>query len=720
MEPDLHDPRLYLNRELSLLEFNRRVLAQAIDAGTPLLERLRFLTICSTNLDEFFEVRVASHRSLMTYGGEQRGPDQRSHQELLTAISHAAHQLVDEQYSVLNDVIMPELERQDIRVLKRDEWTAGQRQWLESMFQGDILPVLTPMGIDPAHPFPKILNKSLNFIVRVVGEDAFGRESGIAVVQVPRSLPRLFNLPRDVAQGPHDFVLLSSVIHAHIDQLFAGMQVQTCEQFRVTRDGDLFVDAEEVEDYLKAIAGELPERRYAQAVRLEVTDRCPDDLARFLLEKFNLGERDLYRVNGPVNLHRLEALHKNVERPELKFGSFVPRVSFRADAGDSLFDVLSRRDMLLHHPYESFTPVLELVRQAAADPDVLAIKQTLYRVGSDSPLVEALIDAARANTQVTVVIELRARFDEAENIDLATRLQEVGANVVYGIVGYKTHAKMLMIVRREGGSLRRYVHLGTGNYHAGTARAYTDFGLMTSDPAICADVDKLFTQLTGLGKAMTLERVLQSPFTLKPALLRMIDDEIAEARAGRKAWIRAKLNALTEGDVIAKLYEASCAGVRIDLIVRGACCLRPGVPGVSENIRVRSIIGRFLEHHRIYAFHAAGRELVYLSSADWMSRNLLRRVESAFPVEDPGVKQRVLREGLELPLADDLNAWELSSDGTYRRVEATARISSQETLLQEYCSPGSASVEYESRPGKGKNKGKGKGGKRKEGLGDRR
>jgi polyphosphate kinase len=683
--PDLSHPSLYLNRELSLLEFNQRVLAQALDAGTPVLERLRFLTISSTNLDEFFEVRAASHGERAAYGSPLRSVDGLTSGETLIAISKRAHELVEDQYEVLNDALLPALEEQGIRLLKREAWSDEQRRWIKRHFKRAIEPVLTPMALDPAHPFPRILNKSLNFVVLVEGDDAYGREAGLAIVQVPRALPRIIELPPESGAGVDDCVLLSSIIHAHIERLFKGMRVHGCYQFRVTRNGDLWVDEEEVGDLLKAIEGELPERHYAEAIRLEVAQDCSEDIARFLLDKFDLAPRDLYRVRGPVNLHRLQSLYELVERPDLKYEPFVPRLPRRASAGESIFDAIRLGDIVLHHPYEAFSPVVELLRQAAADPGVLAIKQTLYRTGGDSAVVAALIEAAHAGKQVTAVIELRARFDEQLNIDLAMRLQEVGANVVYGIVGYKTHAKLLMVVRREGESLRRYCHLGTGNYHVGTARTYTDIGYLTAREDVGEDVHRLFMQLTGLGAEEELAVLLQSPFTLLPKLIELIEAEGEHARAGQPARIIAKMNAITEPLVIQALYRASQAGVEIDLIVRGACCLRPGVPGVSERIRVRSIVGRFLEHSRLYFFLAGGEQRLFCSSADWMSRNLRRRVESCFPIDDPGIRERLVREDLEIYLAPNVLAWELDAEGRYTRSQptnGTALRDAQRELLE--------------------------------------
>jgi polyphosphate kinase len=541
------------------------------------------------------------------------------------------------------------------------------------------------MGLDPAHPFPRVLNKGLNFIVEVTGADAFGRGSGVAVVQVPRSLPRVIALPRELAQGPHDFVLLSSIIHEHVGELFPGMTPTGCHQFRVTRNSDLWVDEEEVDNLLKALQGELPTRNFGAAVRLEVADTCTDAIAAYLLGQVSLEPEDLYRVKGPVNVHRLSAIIDAVDRPDLLDKPFVPAVPRRVAQSNDMFEVLRRGDLLLHHPYESFSPVVELLRQAARDPSVLAIKQTLYRTDQGSPLVESLIEAARAGKEVTAVVELRARFDEAANIDLATRLQEVGANVVYGIVGYKTHAKMLLIVRREQGRLRRYAHLGTGNYHARTARLYTDFGLLTAHRIVGEDVHRVFLQLTGLGRVKKLKKLVQSPFSLYAELTRLIDAEADRARKGKPARIRARMNSLSEPAVIRALYEASQAGVRVDLLVRGICCLRPGVPGVSENIRVRSIIGRFLEHSRAFWFDAGGEDRVLLSSADWMARNLFRRVEVAFPVEDARLKARVKHEAFEVFLGDDVAAWDLGADAVWRRARPSSgggRLP-QETLLEE-------------------------------------
>jgi polyphosphate kinase len=686
--PELRDPALYSNRELALLEFNLRVLEQAKDPSTPLLERLRFLTICSTNLDEFFEIRVSGVKQQIAFQMTQSGADGIAPTELIKRISEAAHALVAEQYRVLNEVLLPELESQNIRLLKRAQWTPRQERWIRKYFLREVLPVLTPVGLDPAHPFPRIQNKSLNFVLEIEGPDAFGRTAGYAVVGVPRALPRLIAVPQEIGQGPHDFVMLSSVVHDQVGELFPGMTVKSCHQFRVTRNSDLWVDEEEVDDLLHAIKGELSARNYGESVRLEVADDCPPELASYLLERFQLDPQDLYRVNGPVNVHRLVAIWEIVDRADLKYPRFTPHVPKRYEQARDPFAWIRIGDVLLHHPFDSFAPVIEFVRAAAEDPDVLAIKQTLYRTGKDSPFVESLVQAARNGKEVTAVIELRARFDEAANIQLATRLQEAGVKVVYGIVGFKTHAKLLLVVRREEGRIRNYVHLSTGNYHAGTAKAYTDFCLLTADRDIGEDVQRLFTELTGLGRSARLKRLRQAPFTLQKQLIALIDQEADNARAGRHAMIHAKMNALVEPKIIQALYRASQAGVEIELVVRGVCCLRPGVPGISDNIRVRSIIGRFLEHSRVFCFHAGGEELVFCSSADWMQRNFFARVEVMFPVLDKALAQRVHQEALETYLVDNSQAWILGSDGKYKRAKpgsAKPRVAQEELLQRHGC-----------------------------------
>ena len=661
----LADPRLYLNRELAQLEFNRRVLAQAEDGDVPLLERLRFLCIVSSNLDEFFEIRVAGLKAQIELGAEAAGPDGALPSQVFREVAGRAHELVDFQYRLWNEQVLPSLAAEGVRFVPRNEWTDPQKAWIKTFFRREIMPVMTPIGLDPAHPFPRILNKSLNVAVQLSGKDAFGRNSGFALVQAPRVLPRVIQLPAEVAGSSYAFVFLSSIIHAHVGELFAGMEVQGCYQFRVTRNSDLFVDEEEVKNLRIALQGELPQRHFGDAVRLEVADLCPPVISDFLLQQFNLTHDDLYRVNGPVNLVRLMQIPDLVERPDLKFKPFVPGVPAVLSRHPSVFEAMRAGDILLHHPYQSFKPVISFIQQAAADPQVVAIKQTVYRTDANSELMQLLIDATRSGKEVTVIVELLARFDEEANLNWAQQLEEVGAHVVYGVVGHKTHAKMAMVVRREENGPRRYVHLGTGNYHGRTAALYTDFGLFTCNEEICGDVNDVFMQLTGLGKASKLKHLWQSPFTLHSRILESIKKEAEAARAGGEAGIVAKMNALLEPEIIAALYEASRAGVQIDLIVRGVCALRPGIPGLSENIRVRSIIGRFLEHHRVFYFRHT--DAAYLASADWMDRNFFRRIEVCFPVLDPRLKKRVIDESLTMCLADDSQAWEMHSDGHYER-----------------------------------------------------
>ncbi|MGQ4659796.1 polyphosphate kinase 1 [Lysobacter sp. F6437] len=678
------DPTLYFNRELSQLDFNFRVLAQAQDPQVPLLERLKFLCISCTNLDEFFEIRAGTLRHAHDLG-LVAGPDGLAPATVLGRIHDRAAELVGAQYDCWNDMLRPALNKAGVRVLSRDHWNPAQSRWLRDYFRDEVMPVLSPLGLDPAHPFPKILNKSLNIVVVLHGRDAFGREGNLAIVRAPRSLPRIIQIPESVSGGPHDFVFLSSVLSTFVDELFPGMEVEGAYQFRVTRNSELLVDEEEVGNIALALRDELVGRGYLRAVRLEIAEQCPEPIVRTLLDNFDLPANAVYRIDGAVNLNRVIQVYDLVQRPDLKFPPFQPRP---LPGSDSMFDTVSRGDVLLHHPFDAFTPVLELLRQAAEDPSVLAIKQTLYRSGKDSQIVEQLVQAARKGKDVTVVVELRARFDEEANLGFADRLQEAGVQVVYGVVGYKTHAKMLLVVRREGARLRRYVHLGTGNYHAGTARQYTDIGLVTANPDIGNDVHLIFQQLSGLAPRLKLKCLLQSPFTLHAGVLQRIERETAHAQAGRPARIIAKMNALNEVRVVSALYRASQAGVQIDLIVRGACTLRPGVPGVSDNIRVRSIVGRFLEHSRVYWFGNDGAPELFGASADWLERNLLRRVETCFPILDPGLAVRVHEEVLSNYLADNLNAWALQPDGSYTRIEPhddAAPHSGQACLLAKLC-----------------------------------
>lgn len=675
----------YINRELSLLEFHKRVLAQAEDPAVPLLERLRFLCISCTNLDEFFEIRIAGLKQRMEIGAPAQGPEKIPAQEVFNEVQPEVASLIASQYALLNDVMFPELAEAGVRFVQSHEWNEAQQEWLSEYFDKQVVPVLTPLTFDPSRPFPRILNKSLNFIVRLHGRDAFGRRRHRGMVQAPRSLPRIIELPEHLSQpGEHNFVFLSSVIRVHVDRMFPGLDVNGCYQFRVTRNSDLYIDEEEVSDLVRALEGQLEASRYGAAVRIEIGHECPEDLQEFLLDHFNLQEVDMYLVEGPVNLNRMSTVCDIGDRPDLLYEPFTQGMPDELLTDENIFEVLSKKNVLLHHPYQSFAPVIDFIATAATDPNVLAIKQTLYRTGADSPIVDHLVTAARAGKEVTVVVELMARFDEAANIALSNRLQEAGAHVVYGLVGFKTHAKMLLVVRREHGELVRYVHLGTGNYHHATTSVYTDYGYLSSGKPLGEDVHKLFLQLTSLTEATGMTRMLASPFSLYPALMEKIQRETANALAGKEARIIAKINSLNEPQLIDALYVASQAGVKIDLIVRGICSLRPGVKGVSENIHVRSIVGRFLEHSRVYYFLNDGDEEFYCSSADWMERNLLRRNESCFEIRQKAMKDKI-RLHLELFLADNCQAWVLNSDGTYGRLspaKGEERISAQETFLE--------------------------------------
>ena len=692
-ESQQDDSELYFNRELSLLQFHQRVLAQATNPHHPLLERLFFLIIFSSNLDEFFEIRVAGLMQKVQMGDVVSSIDGMRPSKVLSYISEIAHHAVDEQYRILNDEILPALAEQDIRYLKRDELTPEQAAWVKKYFAEQVAPVLTPISIDPAHPFPRLVNKSLNFMVGLEGKDGFGRDINMAIVPAPRSLPRVIRLPNELTGGKEHHIMLTAVIHGHIEDLFPGMTVTGCHQFRLTRNADLDL-SDDVEDLAKALEGELENRRFGAKVRLEVTTHCPQPMVDYLLEEFGLSQEQLYRVNGPVNLTRLLF---DFKIPNLRYQPFnhaIPK-AFRRDSLDkneNVFHAIRKQDVLVHHPFHSFSPVVNILRQAANDPRVLAIKQTLYRSGTNSEIVQALAKAARKGKEVTAVIELRARFDEKSNIEVANFLQQAGAVVVYGIVGYKTHAKMMLIVRREEDKIRRYVHLGTGNYHAGNAKAYTDYGLFTANEAITEDVHKIFNELTGMGKPAKVQKLLHAPFTLHDRLMGFIDNEIAHAKAGKEAHIIIKVNAMTEKLLIDKLYEASQAGVKVNLIIRSMCCIRPQLPGISDNITVRSIVGRFLEHTRVYYFanghqnpNANGKRTyrLYCASADWMDRNLFSRVEVAFPIEDPIVFKRIM-EDLHNYLKDNVNAWELDAKGTWRAItprEGEAAFSAQDYLL---------------------------------------
>jgi polyphosphate kinase len=675
---------LYINRELSQLEFNRRVFAQAMDATVPLLERLRFLCITCTNLDEFFEIRVAVLKQQIEIGAATQGQDKLTARQVFDALRHELLDLVQQQYRLLNEVLLPGLAAAGVRFVESAAWSDEQRQWLHEYFLEQVVPVLTPLTFDPSRPFPKVLNKSLNFILRLEGKDAFGRRRHRGMVQAPRSLPRVIRLPDHLSSPDcHDYVFLSSIIREHVDELFPGLEVGGCYQFRITRNSNLYVDDEEVSDLVHVLEGQLEASRYGAAVRLEIGHECPPDLQQFLLDHFQLQPHDMYLVQGPVNLNRLATVCDIENRAELSYPAFTPGQPKELLGEQNIFSVLAKKNVLLHHPYQSFAPTIDFISTAAADANVLAIKMTLYRTGPESPIVDHLVRAARSGKEVTVIIELMARFDEAANISLANRLQEAGAHVVYGLVGYKTHAKMTLVVRRESGKLRRYVHLGTGNYHHATTRVYTDYGYMSSSHRLGEDVHRVFMQLTSLTAAGELSRMMTAPFTLYEALVAKIRRECDIAKAGGEGRIIIKINSLSEAGIINALYEASTAGVQIDLIVRGICTLRPGVPGLSENIRVRSIVGRFLEHSRVYFFGNAGKGEFYCSSADWMERNLLKRNESCFEIRQKAMKEQIMHD-LKLFLADNCQTWILHGDGSYERLQPGENppVSAQDTFLR--------------------------------------
>ena len=653
-----------LHREMSQLAFNERVLAMAMREGVPLAERLRYICIVSSNLDEFFEVRLSDLTEEMR--GDGAAPAAANYRAILAR----AHRLVRRQYALYNEEVMPALAKRGVVVLRTPDRTTLQREWVRDYLQREVRPLLSPIGLDPAHPFPQILNKSLNFILQLEGKDAFGRPSAIAILKVPRVLPRVIPVPASIAGGRQAFVLLTSIITAHLQELFPGRTIRAFSQFRVTRDSELTVDEEEVHNLRQAMRMELTQRHFGNAVRLEIVENCPQPLQQSLQRQFQLPDDAVFRVNGPVNLVRLNQLVDLLSETDLRWPPFFPAWPGKLARGADIFTAMKHGDILLHHPFQSFEPVTEFLRQAGTDPQVAAIRMTLYRTGISSTVVDLLEEAARRGKEVTAIVELKARFDEEANINLAERLEAVGAQVVYGVMGLKTHAKLTQVLRRETvngvPTLVPYVHLGTGNYHSVTTKLYTDFGMLTTNPAICTDVEKVFTHLTSLTKVERLKHLWLAPFSMHRELLKALSQEAVNAAAGKAARVIAKMNALTDEPTINALYEASRAGVKIDLIVRGACTLRPGVKGLSDNIRVRSIIGRFLEHHRIYYFDNGGTPLVYLASADWMGRNLFRRIEIAWPVLDPKLARRVVDEGLKPYLEDSMEAWTLAADGRYR------------------------------------------------------
>ena len=677
------DPSLYINRELSWLEFNQRVLEEGQDSKNPLLERVKFLCIVASNLDEFFEVRVAGLKQQRLSNISAPGPDALSPSEQLAAVSVRVRKMVDDKYRLWNEELVPNLEQNNIFFLRYDELTDEEKQHYTKYFESSVYPVLTPLAVDPVHPFPQLLNKSLNVAVELEGTDL---NTNLAVVQVPRILPRLVPY-RSGKNGMYRYIFIGNLIQAHVGSLFHGVQVKGAYQFRVTRNSDLYLDEEETDNLLKAIELELRKRSRGNAVRLEVQKDCPGHITDQLLQTFDLTNDDLYQVDGPINFLRLMPVISEVDRPDLKFRPFVPAIVTVAAHHEDIFSQIRRRPILLHHPYESFQTVLDFIEQAAEDPDVLAIKQTLYRTSGDSQIVGSLAEAAESGKQVTVVIELKARFDEAANIKWARTLQEAGVHVVYGIVGLKTHAKLALVVRREEDGLRRYLHLGTGNYHPSTAKLYTDLGLLTCNPELTNDSAELFNWMTGVSVFPDLEKIKAAPKVLHKFVLEMIDRETENARKGKPSGIFCKVNSLVDPEVIQALYGASNAGVQIKLLVRGVCCLRSKVPGSSDNITVRSIIGRFLEHSRIFRFENAGRPEVYLASADWMARNFFRRVETCFPIEDQELRSHV-DHLLDIYWRDNVKAREQGADPTYlRRPIDGERVDAQAIFLEQASKP---------------------------------
>lgn len=677
-------PQRYLNRELSWLEFNQRVLEEARDPANPLLERVKFLAITGSNLDEFFEVRVAGLKQQVASGARVRSPDGLTPDACLRAIARRVRRMVDEQGRCWREELVPALDREGIRFLDPARLEGADRAWLDAFYRAEVRPVLTPLAIDPAHPFPRLQNKSLNLVAQVRRPRRRRLRYQLIVVQVPRVLPRLVQLPRE--DGGADYVFLGRLIAHYLPDLLAGETIAGAWLFRVTRNSELYVDEQDSPNLLEAVETEVHNRLKGAAVRLEVEDGCPREITRELLEMLHLGEADLYRVQGPLNPARLMMLCEGPRAPELRDPPFVPPVAPALREEPDLFAAIRAGDVLLHHPYESFESVVDFLQQAAADPRVLAIKQTLYRTGGDARIIGALMDAVKNGKQVTAVVELRARFDESNNIRWARQLEDAGVHVIYGVVGYKIHCKTTLVVRRDDDGIRRYLHLGTGNYNPTTARLYTDLGLLTCRPELGEDVTDLFNLITGLCEFRGTRRLLVAPHQMHPRFLELIRRETEHARRGLPARIIAKMNALVVTEIIEALYEASQAGVQVDLIVRGICCLRPGVPGLSENIRVRSIVGRFLEHSRIFYFENACRPEVYVGSADWMPRNFFKRIEVVFPIEDGRLRERIITQILGLQLADNVKARELLPDGTYRRVAprpGEPRLNSQEELLRQ-------------------------------------
>lgn len=666
---NLPAPGRLLNRELSWLEFNQRVLDEALDPQNPLLERLKFFCIVSSNLDEFFEVRVAGLKQQIESDVVERSPDGLTATETFRAIARRVRQMVRDQYACWKEQLGPALAQNGVRILDPTDLDAGDLNWLKEYYQAQVRPVLTPLAIDPAHPFPQLLNKSLNLIVRLEMRRNQEVLKHLAVVQIPRILPRMVQLPR--ADNRRDYVYLGRVIGHYLADLFPGTRLVGYWPFRVTRNSELYIDEEETANLLKAVENELHNRRKGDAVRLETEPDCPEALREVLLKTLRLTEEDLYLIDGPLNPTRLMVLYEGDHSPELRDPPFVAPAPAALRGQPDVFTAIRQKDILLHHPYENFSSVVGFLEQAAVDPDVLAIKQTLYRTGGDPRIIGALESAVHNGKQVTAVVELRARFDEANNIQWARQLEESGVHVVYGLVGYKIHAKTTLVVRREGHDIRRYVHLSTGNYNPTTAKLYTDIGLLTCRPDFGEDATNFFNLLTGICQFQPMRKLVVSPFEMHDRMLQLVEREAENARHGLPARIIAKINSLAGNEIIEALYRASQAGVEIELLVRGICCLRPGVKGLSENIRVRSIVDRFLEHSRIYYFENACQPQVFLSSADWLPRNFFRRIELAFPIEDGRLRERLISEILAVILADNTKTRFLQPDGSYRQASPT-------------------------------------------------
>lgn len=677
---DFTKPNYFINRELSWLAFNERVLEEAEDASQPLLERLKFLCIFSSNLDEFFEVRVAGIKQQIENGVEQAAADGMDPEEIFVAIQKRAHELVARQYKCWNQTIRPLIVKENIVFSTFPDLSAADKKWLHTYFQNEVFPVLTPLAVDSSHPFPQLQNKSHNLIVKL-RKPGKGNEERLAIVQIPRVLTRLVRIPRESDPSRFEYIFLKSVIKEFVGDLFPGLEVISGHAFRITRNSDLYIEDEDAENLLHAIEQELLKRNKGNAVKLEVQSDCPEDVATFLLATFKLTKHDLYTVEGPTSFLHLMPLVGLEPFSRLRDRPYSPVCDPALPADADPFETMRRRDILLHHPYETFDSVVDFIERASEDPHVLGIKMTLYRTSGDSPIVKALMEAARNGKQVTVLVELKARFDEANNINWARQLEDAGCHVLYGIVGLKVHSKVLLVVRHDGDRIRHYVHLGTGNYHPRTARLYTDLSLFTTNEAICREVAALFNAITGMGEAPVFKKLLVAPFDMARKFKEMVEAEAKAAKEGKEARIIAKVNSLVDEELIKALYAASCAGVKIDLIVRGICCLRPGIKGVSENIRVVSIVGRFLEHSRIFYFHNSGEPLIYLGSADWMPRNLIRRIEVIFPVEDSVLRKELVDFILPTFLSDEVKSRVLQPDGTYTRSKPSTKSKPKQAQL---------------------------------------